>query len=194
MTKKIKRKTSDDDRKNDRNDKLEYVSRNLPIAGLSAAFSEFITLPIDTVKVYVQLQSKISDPSVVLPTELEVGSAYSGLKSGHTHPTNQLGLKNYQKYCHEIYTTHGIKGFYRGSIPAILRATLNNALSATIYKPIREYISGKKNREVPLIMKILSGVITGSITQILAAPTDLLKGMLILLSFIDVVMMWEYCN
>lgn len=154
--------------------KIEYFSVNLPIAGASAAMAEFLTLPIDTVKVYVQLQSKLLDSSVELPTELEVGSAYSGLKSGHTHPMKRLGLNNYINAIKEIYKYHSIKGFYRGCCPAVLRASLNNALSASLYKPTRK-LFGYETRDTPLHIKIAAGLLTGSFTQILAAPTDLLK-------------------
>jgi len=75
----------------------------------------------------------------------------------------------------EIYYNNGIKGFYRGYKPAMLRASLNNALSATFYKRIRSSVFGCETRDCPLYVKCCTGFITGSCTQILAAPTDLLK-------------------
>ena len=112
--------------------------------------------------------------SDLLPSELEIGSAHGGMKSGHSHHNQRLGITNLIATVKEIYSNHGLRGFYRGYKPAILRASLNNALSATIYKPVRKNL-GFDHRDCPLYIKLTSGFLTGSCTQIIAAPTDLLK-------------------
>lgn len=146
----------------------------LLIAATSSAIAEMLTFPIDTIKVYLQLQTKFDGTNPHLPHQLEVGSAHGGMKSGHSHPHQRLGVTNLYNAMYEIYSHHGIRGYYRGYKPAVLRASLNNALSATIYKPIRKML-GADNRNCPLHIKLAAGIITGSSTQILACPTDLLK-------------------
>lgn len=151
-----------------------HISKHLFMAATSSGIAEIVTFPIDTIKVYLQLQTKFDGKNPHLPSELEVGSAHSGMKSGHTHHNQRLGINNLYNVMHEIYFYHGIKGYYRGYKPAVIRAGLNNALSATIYKPVRHYL-GSENRDCPLYIKLLSGILTGASTQILASPTDLLK-------------------
>eukprot|EP00483_Globobulimina_turgida_P006254 UN06264 len=153
----------------------QQLGKHLLIAAVSSAFAEVLTFPIDTIKVYLQLQTKFDGVNAELPHELEVGSRHIGMKSGHSHHTMKLGSTNVMNATNEIYSKHGMRGYYRGYKPAILRASLNNALSATIYKPIRQCLAGSDNRDCPLYIKIVSGIITGCSTQLLAAPTDLLK-------------------
>ena len=136
-----------------------------------------LTFPIDTTKVYLQLNHKRKNniPHEILP-EYELGTAHLGLKKGHTHHNTRkpLGVGNYLLTMKSIYANNGIRGFYKGWKPAILRASLNNALSASFYKPVRK-LFGSDTRDCPLYVKLASGFTTGSTTQILAAPTDLLK-------------------
>eukprot|EP01084_Bolivina_argentea_P019180 35667_1 len=92
----------------------------------------------------------------------------------HLQLQTKRGASNLLNSTYEIYSNHGFGGYYRGYKPALLRASLNSALSATLYKPVRKYL-GYNNRDCPLYIKLTAGVITGSSTQILAAPADLLK-------------------
>ena len=149
------------------------ISKHLLMAATSSAIAELLTFPIDTIKVYLQLQTKFDGTNLHLPQELEVGSAHSGMKSGHSHHNQRLGVNNLYKAMYEIYSHHGIRGYYRGYKPAVLRASLNNALSATIYKPVRHFL-GFDDRNCPLYIKLASESLPAS-TQILASPTDLLK-------------------
>ena len=111
--------------------------------------------------------------------EYELGTAHLGLKKGHSHHNTRksLGIANYFVTMKSIYNNSGIRGFYKGWKPALLRASLNNALSASFYKPVRK-LFGADTRDCPLYIKLASGFTTGSTTQILAAPTDLLKVLL----------------
>eukprot|EP01083_Nonionella_stella_P217900 781892_1 len=150
------------------------ISKHLGMAAMSSAFAESLTFPIDTIKVYLQLQTKLNTTNVHIPSELEVGSGYQGMKSGYSHHIKKLGVMNLITTTNRIYQKQGFIGFYRGYKPAVLRASLNNALSATIYKPVRKLL-GYEHRDCPLHIKLIAGIITGSCTQIIAAPTDLLK-------------------
>eukprot|EP01084_Bolivina_argentea_P187829 323470_1 len=150
------------------------ISKHLLMAAVSSAFAEILTFPIDTIKVYLQLQTRYDGINHHIPHELELGSGHVGMKSGHSHHTMKLGIANLYTATHEIYSKLGIRGYYRGYKPAVLRASLNNALSATVYKPVRKFL-GYDNRDCPLYIKMAAGIITGSSTQLLAAPTDLLK-------------------
>ena len=85
------------------------ISKHLLMAAASSAFAELLTFPIDTVKVYLQLQKH----STRLPEQLEVGSAHSGMKSGHSHHNHRLGLSNLLFTTNDIYKKHGLRGFYR---------------------------------------------------------------------------------
>ena len=94
------------------------ISKHLFMAATSSAFAELLTFPIDTVKVYLQLQTKQHGINQHLPNELEVGSFQSGMKSGHSHHT-KLGINNLMNALKEIYGHHGLRGFFRGFVHSI---------------------------------------------------------------------------
>ena len=74
----------------------------------------------------------------------------------------------------------GIGGFYRGLPPATTRAVFNNGLSLTIYKPMLRIVTGRSLRsrkrfESKLRDKIIAAFLTGSCTQLIANPVDVIK-------------------
>ena len=134
-------------------------------AGLCSCISETVTFPLDILKTRLQLQN-------------ELGVTLSGEKA-----KTKLGMFQIMK---NIVKNEGITALYTGLPASLLRCVLYGGVGVGLYSPVRrnllnlykETFSIQEEinpRNSPLVIKMLSGAITGSIGQFIALPTDIVK-------------------
>lgn len=123
-------------------------------SAFAACFAEFITLPLDTAKVRLQLQKKAA-----------VGDG--------------VGVPKYRGLLDTIATIareEGLSALWKGVIPGLQRQCLYGGLRIGLYGPVKTYLVGSEFvGEVPLYHKILAALLTGAIAIAVANPTDLVK-------------------
>eukprot|EP00878_Enallax_costatus_P031234 GHUV01034137.1.p1 GENE.GHUV01034137.1~~GHUV01034137.1.p1 ORF type:complete len:250 (+),score=50.70 GHUV01034137.1:74-823(+) len=113
----------------------------------SACTAEALTLPLDTAKVRLQLQGG-------------AGGKYKGL----------LGT------CMTIAREEGAGALWKGLEPGLHRQVVYGGLRIGLYEPVKQIFVGKGHvGDVPLHLKIASGLTTGAIAITVASPTDLVK-------------------
>lgn len=121
-------------------------------AATAACIAEIATIPIDTVKVRLQIQNKVA-----------TGQApkYSGF----------LGTAK------TIAGEEGITALYNGLTAGLQRQVVFAGLRIGLYVPVRTLIAGelKPGENPTLATKILAAMATGTIGISVANPTDLVK-------------------
>uniref|UniRef100_A0A383VSA3 Uncoupling protein n=1 Tax=Tetradesmus obliquus TaxID=3088 RepID=A0A383VSA3_TETOB len=117
-------------------------------SAISACTAEALTLPLDTAKVRLQLQGG------------GAGGKYKGL----------LGT------CMTIAKEEGPSALWKGLEPGLHRQVMYGGLRIGLYEPVKQFFVGKDHvGDVPLHLKIASGLATGAIAITVASPTDLVK-------------------
>ncbi|GLI61595.1 hypothetical protein VaNZ11_004013 [Volvox africanus] len=115
-------------------------------SAIAACTAEALTLPLDTAKVRLQLQSG--------------GSKYKGL----------LGTVL------TIAREEGPASLWKGLEPGLHRQCLFGGLRIGLYEPVRNVYVGKDFKgDPPLHLKIAAGLTTGALGISVASPTDLVK-------------------
>jgi solute carrier family 25 uncoupling protein 8/9 len=114
--------------------------------------AEIATIPIDTVKVRLQIQSKIADGQA---------PKYSGF----------VGTAK------TITSEEGFTALYNGLTAGLQRQIVFAGLRIGLYVPVRTLIAGelKPGENPTLATKILAAMATGTIGISVANPTDLVK-------------------
>ena len=131
---------------------IKFFFKNVGCAATAACIAEIATIPIDTVKVRLQIQSKqVGD----------VAPKYSGF----------LGTAK------TITSEEGFGALYNGLTAGLQRQVVFAGLRIGLYVPVRTLIAGElKPGENPTIgTKILAAMATGTLGICVANPTDLVK-------------------
>lgn len=127
---------------------------NFFAGGLGSTTAEICTLPIDTAKIRLQLQGS------------SIGMS-AGAAPRYTGFGNCLAT---------IGANEGLKGLYRGLVPALYRQMTYSSIRMGVYEPLRNFISGNTPaHEIPFFKKVLAGGTSGSLGCIVANPFDLMK-------------------
>jgi len=117
----------------------------------AASFAEVTTLPLDTAKVRLQLQS----------------SAAAGAKPKYS---GLLGT------CATVAKEEGAGALWKGVIPGVHRQCLFGGLRIGLYDPVKAFYCGPDHvGDVPLHLKIAAGLTTGAVGIAIANPTDFVK-------------------
>jgi len=122
-------------------------------SGSAACFAEFCTIPLDTVKVRLQIQG--------------------ALPKGHIPKYN--GLVHCAK---TIVAEEGPTALWKGLVPGLLRQSVFATLRIGLYDDIRNFYHQQISQGIGnplLITKIVAGLTSGSIGISIASPTDLVK-------------------
>mmetsp|Transcript_13697 Transcript_13697/g.43786 ORF Transcript_13697/g.43786 Transcript_13697/m.43786 type:complete len:306 (-) Transcript_13697:383-1300(-) len=123
----------------------------LPVSGgLGSMTAEAFTLPIDTIKIRLQLSG-----------ELGAQRAYSGLLDALVRVPRE----------------EGPTALWKGLSPAMLRQATYSSARVAVYEPIRNAIAGQRGEghQPTLGDKILAGGTSGALGASFANPTDLVK-------------------
>lgn len=127
-----------------------FVS-SLCASAFSASWAEFCTIPLDTAKVRMQLQSR--------------GDAGGVLKYSSMGKTMRV-----------VVAEEGVTALWKGIVPGIHRQILFGGLRIGLYEPVKKFYAGEGfEGEVPLRLKIAAGLTTGALAITIASPTDLVK-------------------
>ncbi|GAX85450.1 hypothetical protein CEUSTIGMA_g12866.t1 [Chlamydomonas eustigma] len=115
-------------------------------SAVAACTAEALTLPLDTAKVRLQVQTE--------------GNKYRGL----------LGT------IATIAREEGPASLWKGIEPGLHRQCLFGGLRIGMYEPVRNLYVGKDHKgDPPLHLKIAAGLTTGALGIMVASPTDLVK-------------------
>jgi solute carrier family 25 (mitochondrial uncoupling protein), member 8/9 len=131
---------------------IKFFFKNMGAAATAACIAEIATIPIDTVKVRLQIQNKMSHGEV---------PKYKGF----------LGTMK------TISGEEGMFALYNGLTAGLQRQVVFAGLRIGLYVPVRTLIAGplKPGENPTLATKILAAMMTGTIGISVANPTDLVK-------------------
>jgi hypothetical protein len=125
--------------------------------GLATVCGEIVTLPIDVIKVRMQVQTM----------------AYDHL----TFKKNAIGSMS--KTGLQIFWSEGVQAFYAGLSPAIVRQLFYGGLRTGFYEPIKQALNGFKKEtveeKISFINKVIAGALAGAVSAGICTPTDVIK-------------------
>lgn len=114
----------------------------------SVCVAETVTIPIDTVKVRMQLQGEL------------------GAVRQYSSAFDAFG---------KIARTEGVLGLWKGLAPAVLRQSLYGTFRYGSYEPIKQKIGVGSTGDCPIWKKILAACIAGTAGSFIAVPCDLVR-------------------
>lgn len=125
--------------------------RNVGMASFAGMVGEVCTIPIDTAKVRLQLQTTAAGET----------PRYNGL----------FGTLS------KVAAEEGPVALFNGLVPGLQRQFINSGLRIGLYVPIRNVITGPlaPGENPSLLQKIGTGMTTGAIGISIANPTDVVK-------------------
>jgi len=128
-----------------------FFMKNVLLASAAAMWAETVTIPADTAKVRLQIQT---------------------VAAGETPKYN--GIAGTIRI---IAAEEGAAKLWNGLVPGLQRQFLFAGLRIGLYVPIRDMITGPLPEGVnpSLLQKVGAGVCTGAIAITVANPTDLVK-------------------
>ncbi|EIE24663.1 uncoupling protein [Coccomyxa subellipsoidea C-169] len=125
------------------------LHKSFAASAIAACVAETLTLPLDTAKVRLQLQSKSTGPPL-----------YKGL----------LGTVR------TIAKQEGPGALWKGLEAGLHRQCLFGGLRIGLYEPVKRLYMGKTPDAVaPFHTKVAAGLTTGALGILIASPTDLVK-------------------
>lgn len=122
--------------------------RSLAYGGIAGACAEVITIPMDVVKVRMQLQG-------------EVGAVVQYQSSLHA--------------VRVILAEEGLLAFTKGAQAAIARQLTYGSLRFGLYAQCKDILGVSKQHESALGPKLVAGVVSGGVAACICNPTDLIK-------------------
>lgn len=133
--------------------RTDTVWQSLLFCGTGSVTAEVTTMPIDCIKVRLQLQG-------------ELGAA-----------------RRYHGALHALTTTvreEGLGALYKGIQPAVLRQSTYGTLRIGLYEPIKDVITrtppgGTPPKDTTLWVKLVAGCLSGGMSSALTTPTDVVK-------------------
>jgi solute carrier family 25 uncoupling protein 8/9 len=130
-------------------DEAKEFATRLSIGAGAACIAEVCTLPVDTAKVRLQIDTS---------------------KAGVRRPSLFGTMKTIGK-------EEGVSALYRGMAPALQRQMVFAGLRLTLFGPIQRLVSGKApgSRDITLFDRIASGLTAGLVAITIANPTEVVK-------------------
>lgn len=103
-------------------------SLETPISGFTAGcFSKLAVLPLDLTKKRMQVMGAPQEVRQRLQHSMPVASG-------------QGGIKGIASLWVEIYRSEGVRGFFRGGVPSVLKASLQSAIAFSLQEYIRDLL------------------------------------------------------
>ncbi|XP_075265099.1 uncharacterized protein LOC142357341 [Convolutriloba macropyga] len=118
-------------------------------SAFAACTAEAMTIPIDTAKVRLQLQTAVPGQA----------PKYKGMFG--TMAT--------------VAKEEGAGALWKGIAPGLHRQCLFGGLRIGLYEPVKNFYMGDTKGESPMYIKVLAGLTTGALAISIASPTDLVK-------------------
>ncbi|KAK9909586.1 hypothetical protein WJX75_004503 [Coccomyxa subellipsoidea] len=125
------------------------LHKSIAASAIAACVAETLTLPLDTAKVRLQLQTKSTGPPL-----------YKGL----------LGTVG------TIAKQEGAGALWKGLEAGLHRQCLFGGLRIGMYEPVKRlYMGSTPDAVAPFHTKVAAGLTTGALGILIASPTDLVK-------------------
>ncbi|EQC35637.1 hypothetical protein SDRG_06921 [Saprolegnia diclina VS20] len=128
------------------------IGTKIVLAGIANASAAAITNPIDVLKVRMQLEGELA-------ASREMPRRYPSFVGG----------------ARTIFGNEGIRGFYKGLLPSVVRDGFYSGIRLGAYEPMKELLGATDPHHTPLYLKVVAGALTGAFGSALANPTDLVK-------------------
>lgn len=128
-----------------------YGIKRWALAASAASVAESFTFPLDVTKTRLQLQNEL------------------GLRLLPGKPTGMFGTMT------GVFKHEGLTALYAGLPAAVIRQAVYGGIGIGMYATVRDIVCGGDAENAPFYKRILSGMITGSIGQLVASPTDVVK-------------------
>ncbi|PIA65575.1 hypothetical protein AQUCO_00100816v1 [Aquilegia coerulea] len=133
---------------------------------ISGGISRTFTSPLDVIKIRFQVQLEPTSSSPLLH------------KDGY-RPSKYTGILQATK---DIYRDEGLRGFWRGNVPALLMVMPYTAIQFTVLHKLKSFASGSSKSENHIhlspYLSYLSGALAGCAATIGSYPFDLLRTLL----------------
>lgn len=117
---------------------------------LTSSFAEICTFPTDTIKTRIQTDSPLA--------------------GGRTQSAVYL--------IRALYRQYGVRGYFIGATPAILRQGTYSGVKMALYEPIRNFFCDEDtivHKRIPIQYMIVAGMLSGGIGTLFVNPFELLK-------------------
>ncbi|CAK8531721.1 unnamed protein product [Lathyrus sativus] len=139
---------------------------NSTAGAISGAISRTVTSPLDVIKIRFQVQ-------------LEPTSSWTSLRRDLSNPSKYTGMFQATK---DIFREEGIRGFWRGNVPALLMVMPYTAIQFTVLHTLKTFASGSSKTENHInlspYLSYLSGALAGCAATVGSYPFDLLRTIL----------------
>lgn len=133
---------------------------------ISGAISRTVTSPLDVIKIRFQVQLEPTSSWVLLRKEVFGTSKYTGMLQATK----------------DIFREEGVRGFWRGNVPALLMVMPYTAIQFTVLHKFKTLASGSSRTEDHIhlspYLSYLSGALAGFAATVGSYPFDLIRTIL----------------
>lgn len=133
---------------------------------ISGGISRTVTSPLDVIKIRFQVQLEPTSSWALLHRELSTPSKYTGMFQATK----------------DIYREEGLRGFWRGNVPALLMVMPYTAIQFTVLHKLKTFAAGSSKSEDHIhlspYLSYISGALAGCAATVGSYPFDLLRTIL----------------
>ncbi|XP_057958268.1 mitochondrial thiamine diphosphate carrier 2-like isoform X1 [Malania oleifera] len=133
---------------------------------ISGAVSRTLTSPLDVIKIRFQVQLEPTSTWDLLHRDLHTRSKYTGILQASK----------------DIFREEGLRGFWRGNIPALLMVMPYTAIQFTVLHRLKTFVAGSSKAEDHIhlspYLSYVSGALAGCAATVGSYPFDLLRTIL----------------
>ncbi|KAL1320936.1 hypothetical protein HN51_065651 [Arachis hypogaea] len=133
---------------------------------ISGAISRTVTSPLDVIKIRFQVQLEPTSSWALLRKEISAPSKYTGMLQASK----------------DIFREEGIRGFWRGNVPALLMVMPYTSIQFTVLHKLKSFASGSSKSENHInlspYLSYVSGALAGCTATVGSYPFDLLRTIL----------------
>ncbi|CAH9117811.1 unnamed protein product [Cuscuta epithymum] len=133
---------------------------------ISGAISRTVTSPLDVIKIRFQVQLEPTVQWALLQKHPYPSSKYTGMLQA----------------AKDIFREEGLRGFWRGNVPALLMVMPYTAIQFTVLHKLKTFASGSSNSEDHInlspYLSYISGAFAGCAATVGSYPFDLLRTIL----------------
>ncbi|KAJ8560436.1 hypothetical protein K7X08_022296 [Anisodus acutangulus] len=145
---------------------LKSALINATAGAISGGISRTVTSPLDVIKIRFQVQ-------------LEPTSQWASLRRDVSGNSKYTGMLQATK---DILKEEGLKGFWRGNVPALLMVMPYTAIQFTVLHQLKTFASGssksKDHINLSPYLSYISGALAGCAATVGSYPFDLLRTIL----------------
>ncbi|KAK4256633.1 hypothetical protein QN277_006334 [Acacia crassicarpa] len=133
---------------------------------ISGGISRTVTSPLDVIKIRFQVQ-------------IEPTTSWGLLRKDRSAPSKYTGMLQATK---EIFREEGLRGFWRGNVPALLMVMPYTAIQFTVLHKFKTFAAGSSKTESHInlspYLSYVSGALAGCAATVGSYPFDLLRTIL----------------